>query len=74
MEEALVMLKHSSYASVTSQDWQGALARAVATNSPDGVHLMGLNRWGRRAAFTKPLINSLSDLASNYNRSRQPKL
>lgn len=31
------MLKLSSYASVTSQDWQGASASAGATSSSDGV-------------------------------------
>lgn len=37
MEEALVMLKQSSYTSVTSQDWQGVSASAGATSSSDGV-------------------------------------
>lgn len=29
MEEALVMLKQSSYTSVTSQDWQGVSASEI---------------------------------------------
>lgn len=37
MEEALVILKHSSYASVTSQDWQGASASTGAISSSDGI-------------------------------------
>lgn len=42
MEEALVMLKHSSYTSVTSQNWQGASASAGATSSfVYCAHLMG---------------------------------
>jgi len=55
MEEAFVMLQHSSYALVTSQDWQGALASAGAASSSDGVLCTpyGLNRRGRRAAFTQ---------------------
>lgn len=42
MEEALVMLKHSSCASATSQNWQGAWA----TSSSDSILCM----WGRGAA------------------------
>lgn len=37
IEEALVMLKHTSYASVTSQDGQCGLASAGVISSSDGV-------------------------------------
>lgn len=42
MEEALVVLEHSSYASGTSQNWQGAWA----TSSSDSVRCT----WGRGSA------------------------